>query len=78
MKVARRCGGRGQIKCQGRRQEIVKDDFGVLRLGKGKCISRKHKLGRLILVVGVVFVNGNWSFNWKCLLAEGNKAVDLD
>lgn len=37
-------------------------------------------MGRLILVVEIVFVNGNWSSNWKCLLAEGNKEdkeVDL-
>lgn len=47
----------GLIKCQGRREEIVKDDFRVLRLGERKCMDRTQvNLGRLILVVGVVFV----------------------
>lgn len=37
----------------------MKDDFGVLRLGKRKCMDRKQvNLRGLILVVGVVFVNG--------------------
>lgn len=31
----------GQIKCQGRREKIVKDDFRVLRPGKGKGTNRK-------------------------------------
>lgn len=55
--ITQRCGG--LIKCQGRREEIVKDDFRVLRLGKRKCMGRKQvNLRGLILVVGVVFVNG--------------------
>jgi len=42
----------------GKKRRNSQNNFRVLRLGKRKCTDRKQvNLGRLILVVGVVFVN---------------------